>query len=166
MAQWRADALAARESLASRPECRAIRADPFPSPWGRGGLWRSCSACSEAPKCFSRAFCSPIPDRTRAPESPPLLHTAREGLVETRRERLGRTWYVAACTPHRLLSAMLLLFVMSGRHCKHCCLCQSLGSRSPCSIKACWQHYCPCPSFPLIQIFNSPAALDWYLACS
>ena len=149
MAQWMRWLLESR-SLAGP---NAGRSGRTPSPWGRGGLWRSCSACSEAPKCFSRVFCSPIPDRTRAPESPPLLHTAREGLVETRRERLGRTWYVAACTPHCLVSAMLLLFVMSDRHCKHCCLCQSLGSRSPCSIKACWQHCCPCPSFPLIQIF-------------
>lgn len=138
------------------------------TPWGRGGLWRSCSACSSATNCFSRVFCSPIPDRARAPESPPLLHTARAGLVATRRGRLGRTWYVAACTPHRRASAVLLLFVMRGRRCKHCCLCQSLGSRSPCSSssKARWQHCCPCPSFPLIQIFNSPSALEWYLACS
>lgn len=79
--------------------------------------------------CFPRAFCSPMPVRTRAPESPPLLHTAREGLAATRQD--GRTWDVAARTPHRLLSAMLLLLVVrSGRHyCKHCCLCQSLGSR-------------------------------------
>lgn len=34
MAQWRAHALAARASLASRPECRAIRADAL-------GAWRT-----------------------------------------------------------------------------------------------------------------------------
>lgn len=111
-----------------------VACSPARMPGDQGGPLRDVADSGGGAKCFSRAFCSPMPVRTRAPESPPLLHTAREGLgglAATRKGRLGRTWDVAACTPHRLLSAMLLLFVRSGRHyCKHCCLCQSLGSRS------------------------------------
>lgn len=137
------------------------------TPWERGGLWRR----GEVLLCFSRAFCSPMPVRTRAPESPPLLHTAREGLGATRKGRLGRTWDVAVCTPHRLLSAMLLLFVrlfgVAGIIASTAaCVRAWAAVRSPCSSKACWQHCWPCPSFPLIQIANSPSALERYLACS
>ena len=116
--------LAERERVA----CQAARMpDDQGGPLGgRGGLWRRCSACSSAVLCLEFASRAPsvAPYRTVA-EPAPLHATLGLLYVET-----GRTWYVAVCTPHRLLSAMSLLFIMSGRRCKHCCLCQSLGSRS------------------------------------
>lgn len=112
-----------RESLVRRPECRTIRADPL-------GTWRTLAElfCLLFRVSVCLEFASRAPSvalyRTVAEPAPPH---ATFGLLYV---VTGRTWYVAACTPHRLLSAMLLLFIVSGRRCKHCCLCQSLGSRS------------------------------------
>lgn len=56
-----------RESLVRRPECRTIRADALGDVADSGGGVLLALPLFCVPRvCFSRAFCSPTPDRSRA----------------------------------------------------------------------------------------------------
>jgi hypothetical protein len=65
--RWLAERERERESLVRRPECRTIRADPLGDVADAGGAVLLALPLFCVPRvCFSRAFCSPIPDRSRA----------------------------------------------------------------------------------------------------